>query len=499
MAFRLWRSYFGRELHHALGVPVGLIQTTWGGTPAEAWTPREALVAEPSLKPMVDAMDLAMHDAVRRAELAQKLTDWEAKNFHQDTGNRGEAMGFARLGGGGDGWATMDLPQVWENAGLPIDGAVWFRREVVLPADYAGRDLALSLGPLDDFDVTYWNGERIGATGAETPQYWTTPRRYTVPARLAKAGRNFIAVRVFDHYGTGGFAGTRAQLSIGPTATGTTKLSLAGPWSYKIERRLEPAVVDWASRPVVEGPDEPTSPTVLWNAMVAPLAGLPVAGVIWYQGESNVGRAGQYATLFPTMIRAWRAAWHDPALAFLFVQLPNYDPPGEHSAIGQSSWAELREAQAVAARDPKTALAVTLDVGQADNLHPVNKAEVGRRLSLCALRMVYGKDGFASGPIFVSATPEGRAIRVRFNPVATGLDTLDGLPPQGFLVAGVDHVWHAAAARIEGDAVIVSTPDVASPVAVRYGWANAPTATLRNQAGLPAAPFRSDAWPSTSP
>jgi sialate O-acetylesterase len=439
---------FGRELQRSLGVPVGLIQSAWGGTPAEAWTPRPALVADPSLKPMVEALDQAIHDPARHKEMEQALADWEAKNFYQDEGNRGEALGYARTGGGGKGWSTMALPQTWENAGLAIDGAVWFRREVVLPAEWAGQELALSLGAVDDFDTTYWNGEQVGATGAETPQYWSSPRRYKIPARLARAGRNVIAVRVFDHAGNGGFAGTAAQLSVaGP---GAEPLPLAGKWFYKIERRLSPIVVNWGTRPRGLDVDDSSSPTVLWNAMVAPLAGLPVAGVIWYQGESNTDRANQYRTLFPTMIRAWRAAWESPALPFLFVQLPNFADPaqGKATPLGRSDWADLREAQTAALRQSRTAMAVTLDIGESGDIHPRNKHEVGRRLALAALRIVYGKDVIASGPTFLSATREGHAMRVRFTSVASGLTTNDGAPPLGFLVAGVDRAWHRAAARI---------------------------------------------------
>jgi sialate O-acetylesterase len=501
--------HFGRDLHRALGVPVGLILSARGGTPAEAWTPREALVAEPGLKPIVDAFETATHDPARRAELERARVAWEARNFHQDTGNRGEARGFARPRGGGAAWAAIDLPQVWESAGLPIDGAVWFRREVTLPPDWAGRDLALSLGALDDFDVTYWNGERVGATGAETPSYWSAPRRYTVPGRLARAGKNLIAVRVFDHYGSGGFAGAPAELTVGPagaataatataTATATTPLPLAGRWSYKIERRLKPAIADFSSRPRVPDSDDPESPAVLWNAMIAPMARLPIAGVIWYQGESNVSRAAQYRTLFPAMVRAWRAGWGDPALPFLFVQLPNFDDGHPGQPLGDSAWAELREAQALTLSEPRTAMAVTLDVGEGDNLHPRNKQEVGRRLALGALKLVYGKEAIASGPTFLSVAREGPAMRVRFAAIASGLDTSDGAPPRGFLIAGADHAWHTAAARIAGDAVIVSSPDVVAPVAVRYGWGNDPPNTLRNQADLPAAPFRTDDWPAVT-
>ena len=493
--------HFGRQIHRALGVPVGLIQSAWGGTPAEAWTPRAALIAEPGLKTMVDAFDAATQNPQRREELLRQVAAWEAKNFHQDTGNRGEARGFAAPRASTRGWTKMDLPRFWESAGLEIDGAVWFRREVELPADWAGRLLTLSLGPIDDFDTTYWNGERVGATGAETPNYYAASRHYTVPPRLVKAGTNVIAVRVFDHYGSGGFGGTPAQLSVALAggAPSSRAVSLAGAWLYKIERKLPPATADFSTRPRVMGIDDPESPSVLWNGMMAPIARLPVAGVIWYQGESNAARAYEYRTLFPAMIRSWRAAWGEPALPFLFVQLPNFDaaPPGNRT-LGVSNWAELREAQALALREPRTAMAVTIDVGEADNLHPRNKQEVGRRLALAALKSVYGRDIVATGPTFQAAVREGPAMRVRFTSIASGLDTSDGAEPRGFLIAGADHTWHAATARIDGASVIVSSPDVPDPVAVRYDWADAPASNLRNQADLPAAPFRSDDWPAAT-
>jgi len=498
-AFSAVAFHFGRELHRALGVPIGLVQASWGGTPAESWTPREALVADPSLRPLVDALDQSMNDRARRDELARALAAWEKKSFHQDTGNRGEKLGWAAPAAPARGWSKMDLPQLWEQAGLAIDGAVWFRREVTLPDGWAGADLALSLGTIDDFDVTYWNGERVGSTGEETPQYWMAPRRYRVPGRLVKAGRNIVAVRVFDHYGNGGLGGTPAQLGVRPAAARPgdgEALPLAGSWSYRIERRLPPIVVDWSTRPKALGTDDPESPTVLWNGMMAPLAGLPAAGVIWYQGETNVARAAQYRTLFPAMIRAWRAAWRDPRLPCLFVQLPNFEDALTKAPLGEGAWAELREAQALALREPRTSMAVTLDIGESGDIHPREKHEVGRRLALAALRSAYGRDVIASGPTFVSATREGRAMRVRFAGVAGGLTTVDGAAPRGFLLAGPDRVWRVASARIDGSSVIVSSPDVPEPAAVRYGWGNDPPNTLRNQADLPAAPFRTDDWQS---
>lgn len=484
--------FFGQELHRALGVPIGLIHTSWGGTPAEAWTPRAALLADKTLAPMVEAFDRIVADPSARQDVAKRIAAWEDKNFHHDTGNVGFGEGFASLDGAGSGWEKMELPRFWETAGLQIDGAVWFRREVTLPNDWAGRDLALSLGPIDDFDTTYWNGEQIGAIGPETPEYYSVPRHYTVPARLVKAGRNVVAVRVFDHYGNGGFGGSPAQMTVGP-AGAASPLPLAGTWDYKVERSLPPAVVDFSTRPGALGPDDPNSPTVLWNAIVQPLTPFPAAGVIWYQGESNAERAYQYRTLFPTMIRAWREAWHEPELPFLFVQLPNFNPLA--TSPGDSNWAELREAQAMTLRLPDTAMAVTLDIGEAGDIHPRDKKDVGARLALQALKTVYGKGVQASGPTFASTEREGSAMRVRFDGLAGGLVTSDGAAPKGFAIAGIDRKWHWAEARIDGDSVIVSSADVAEPAAVRYGWADNPPNTLRNKAGLPAAPFRTDDWP----
>jgi sialate O-acetylesterase len=484
--------YFGQELHRILGVPVGLIHSSWGGTPAEAWTPRAALLGEPSLKPMADAFDAALADTAGRAEIDRKVAEWEAKNFHQDTGNTGLGQGFAKAETATADWPKMELPQFWETAGLPIDGAVWFRREVNVPGDWAGRDLAVSLGPLDDLDTTYWNGEPVGATTAETPQYWTVPRRYTVPARLVKAGRNVVAVRVFDHYGNGGFAGTRAQMYVAPQVGGSP-LSLAGAWDYKVERELPPAVADFSTRPRSYGADDPESPTVLWNAMIEPLTRFPLAGAIWYQGEANAPRAYQYRTLFPTLIRAWRRAWAEPDLPFLFVQLANFNAVA--TKPGESDWAELREAQTMTLQVPHTGMAVILDIGEADDIHPRDKKDVGLRLALQALERVYGKDVVASGPTYSSATREGTAMRVRFHDVDGGMISADGGPPKGFAIAGADRKWHWADARVDGDSVVVSSTEVAEPVAVRYGWADNPPNTLRNEAGLPAAPFRTDDWP----
>ena len=481
--------YFGQEVQRALGVKVGLVHSSWGGTPAEAWTSRAALAAEPSLQPMVADFDAALHDPAAQRAFAARLEAWEAANYHQDGSNEGLARGWAGPSVEGSLWRRMDLPQPWEKAGLAIDGAVWFRRTLDIPAAWAGMDLRLSLGALDDFDTTYFGGEEVGRTGKETPGYYSVPRRYTVPGRLVKAGRAVVAVRVFDHYGNGGFSGSAPEMTLGPAAGAPT--SLAGSWEYRVERELAPSAPDFATQPRYPSPDNPNSPTVLYGAMIAPLTPLAIRGAIWYQGESNAGAAFQYRNLFPAMIRDWRRAWGRGDFPFLFVQLANYMPRAPEP--GDSAWAELREAQAMTLAVPGAGMAVAIDIGEAGDIHPKDKKDVGSRLARWALADTYGQAVVKSGPLYDSFALEGGALRVRFR--HSGGLKADGAAAKGFAVAGSDRQWHWAEARIDGETVVVSSPVVAQPVAVRYAWADNREATLRNAEGLPAAPFRTDDWP----
>jgi sialate O-acetylesterase len=484
--------FFGQEVHRRLGVTVGLIHSSWGGTPAEAWTSRDALEAEPSLRPMVATFDAALRDPAAQSEFAAKLEAWAKANYHEDTGNEGLARGWAGPDLDTKDWGRMDLPQPWERAGLAIDGAVWFRRAVEVPASWAGRSLILSLGPVDDFDMTYVDGEKVGHTGKETPGYWSVPRRYSVPGHLVKGGRLVVAVRVFDHYGNGGFTGAAPEMSLVPADGTGAPIALAGTWEYKVERGLEPAHPDFATQPRYPSPDNPNSPTVLYGGMIAPLLRYAIRGVIWYQGESNAGSAFQYRTLFPAMIQDWRRAWKEGDFPFDFVQLANFMQ--RKSDPGESEWAELREAQAMTLAQPRTGMAVAIDIGEADDIHPRNKKDVGERLARWALAETYGQAVVRSGPLYDSFAVEGDAVRVRFR-YADGLATSDGAAPKGFAIAGADRKWRWADARVDGTTVVVSSPEVEEPVAVRYAWADNPEATLRNREGLPASPFRTDDWP----
>lgn len=484
--------FFGRELNQTLKMPVGLIHSSWGGTPAEAWTSREALAADRGLKPMLDAFDRAAADlpsALREYEAAQ--AKWEEKNFLQDTGNKGFDLGYARPDFSDKDWQTMRLPRPWESAGLAIDGAVWFRRVFDLPAEWAGKDLMLTLGSIDDFDITYVNGTKVGAIGHETQNYWVAPRKYKVPGSVVRAGRNVIAVRVFDHFGDGGFTGSAADMSI--SLSGAASVSLAGDWLYKVEIAVEPVKADYSTAPVAPpGAGNQNSPTVLYNAMLAPLTMYSIRGAIWYQGESNAGRPREYQTLFPAMIRNWRAAWGQGIFPFLFVQLANYQ--ARKPEPGESGWAELREAQLMTLKEPETGMAVIIDIGEANDIHPKNKQDVGHRLALWALAKTYGVRVEFSGPLYESFAIEGSRIRLRFSH-AEGLHTVDGAKVEGFAVAGSDGKFVWASAKIEGKEVVVWSNSVAHPTAVRYAWADNPAANLYNSAGLPASPFRTDKQP----
>ena len=486
--------FFGRELYQHLKIPIGLIHSSWGGTPAEAWTSHEALVSSPELKPILDRYESSLNALPQTKETyARALAEWEEKNLYIDSGNKGEALGYANLATATDGWSKMDLPKQFEAAGLLIDGAVWFRRAVELPESWAGKELVLNLPPIDDYDTTYFNGTKIGAIGRETPNSYTVPRRYVVPGSLVHAGANTIAVRVFDSAGEGGFSG--GAMTIGPPGTDESQvISLRGPWDYKVELALEPKHPDWGTRPEAVGVSNQNSPSVLYNAMIAPLVPFAIRGVIWYQGESNAGRAYQYRTLFPVMIRNWRSAW-GRELPFYFVQLANWH--AHKAEPDESDWAELREAQMMTLREPQTGMAVIIDIGDENNIHPRNKLDVGRRLAAWALAGTYGQKVIPSGPLFDSFSIQGDKVRIKFK-YADGLRTIDGGPVKGFAIAGDDRRFVWADARIEGNTVVVSSPQAPKPVAVRYGWADNPVVNLYNKAGLPASPFRTDDWPGVT-
>ncbi|MFO1524309.1 MAG: sialate O-acetylesterase [Kiritimatiellia bacterium] len=471
--------FFGRELHRELKVPVGLIHSSWGGTICEAWTSAEDC-APAGLRRAGRRGSGGRRRATVRRHDPDTVEAWYGKN------DPGTSAGWQKPAADDAGWASMNLPVAWENGGLPgYDGIAWFRKSFDAPADWAGKDLVLSLGPIDDMDTTFVNGVKVGAKDV-----WNQDRVYRIPGNLVQAGRNVIAIRVLDTAGAGGINGQPAQMHVGPEGA-AAPVSLAGAWRMKDSAPMGRV----AGLPVATSSNNPNVTTVLYNGMIAPLLPYAIKGAIWYQGESNAGRGYQYRALLPAMITDWRARFGVGDFPFYIVSLANFQqPPAQPS---ESDWAELREAQAMTAKNLKNCgLAVAIDIGDAVDIHPKNKMEVGRRLALAALAQVHGREVEYSGPWYKGMTVEDGRIRLAFDHAA-GLAAKDGRLT-GFAIAGEDRKFVWADAVIDGGTVVVSAVDVPKPVAVRYAWHANPVCNLVNAAGLPAVPFRTDDWPGVT-
>ncbi len=477
--------FFGRELQRRLGVPIGLINASWGGTVAETWMSPQGLQADPHVRHIWDNYQRNLPRLQERdAQWKREMAAIEART--RDTENLGLARGWAAMDEPNPSWPEMVLPANWRTAGLDFNGIVWFRKTVEIPAGWAGRDLQLGIGSADKSDITYFNGEKVGSvTMRDRPDAWCCLRVYRVPGALVKAGRNVIAVRVHCDRFDAGLRGPANAMALScPQDSHTAPIRLDGSWGYAVETNY--GIVTAPPQPL--GPDNPNAPTALFNGMLAPLTDFAIRGAIWYQGESNADRAAEYQHLLPALIRDWRRLWHNPNLAFYFVQLANYMATSD--VPGPSQWAELREAQAMALALPHTGMAVAIDIGEANDIHPRNKQDVGRRLALSALHDAYGqKDVTPSGPLFRSARLEGPSVRIAWDHVDGGL-ICRGDQLEGFAVAGPDGVFSWAVARVQGVEVVVHSDGVREPRAVSYAWADNPRCNLYNAAGLPAAPFR---------
>jgi len=459
--------YFGRALQQARKVPVGLIHSSWGGTPAESWVSQESLLKRPNYVESVKLMQSIDKDPAGAGERYERaLAEWFTVH---DTGTRTEKpWSLETLPS--EGWVSSPVPGLWESKDLPtFDGIIWYRKEVELSPESVGA-AELSLGPIDDSDTTWVNGVKVGSTDG-----FNVPRQYRVPAGLLHAGRNVIAVRVLDTGGGGGLWGEPTELRLVP-ATGAA-IPLAGDWQRRIS-----CSTDQAGYPPVDLRQSPAAPSCLYNGMIAPLQPYGMKGTIWYQGESNDGRAKEYQTLFPALIADWREKWKLGEFPFLFVQIAPFK--------GMSP--EIREAQLLALKSTRnTAMAVTIDCGDAEDIHPANKQPVGERLALAARALAYGEKIEYSGPLYSGFKLAGAAFRIQFTHVAAGLVAKDG-PLTGFEVAGADKVFHPATAVIRDGEIELSSPEVPAPVSARYAWAKIASGNLFNSAGLPASPFRTN-------
>ena len=493
--------YFGRRLYEELKVPVGIIHSSWGGTIIEAWMSQEAILSFPETRNQVALVKkLPDDEAEREKAFEEGIDEFFQEIWKKDIGMDGGVAAWAQPGFDDSNWRTISLPSAVQKLWPGTNGMYWFRKEVEIPAGWEGHDLTLSLGPVDDFDDTYWNGELVGSG-----RIWSKPREYTVPARMVKAGKTVICIRNTDDHGNGGLYGNASLLYIqGPDGS---RIRIDGDW--KVCLALSFKGMPKAAR------HEPNLATVLFNAMVKPLIPFAIKGAIWYQGESNVDSAYRYREMMSALILDWRAQW-GYEFPFYITQIAGYKPITR--VAGEDEWAELRESQAISSEVLDNAgMACIIDIGEADDIHPVRKMEVGERLARLALANDYGKKIVANGPRYSGYVLCGNAIRVRFTDVADGLKVIPsgdyaeirygkaGMDSElvrkaesgalcGFQIAGADREWHWADATLDGDEVIVSCPEVPHPLQVRYGWGSNPVCNLFNSEGLPAWPFRTDDW-----
>ena len=467
--------YFARRVQKDIHVPIGLIVDAVGGTPAEAWTSAGALR-------QLGDFDIPL------AEL-QRVSDEHAPEYGNyvmhwyDQYDIGQKGNWAAPDFDDSSWKSVDIPGGFAELGVADTPAVvWFRKEITLPDPLPAGRAALYLGIVDRMDTAFVNGRQVGGSA------WVeNPRVYPMFPGVLKPGKNNVTVRVFKTTPAGGFLskpdGIRLTLGDG------TSLPLAGKWKGKISvdaRAPHPLPISYQNWPVI--------PSVLYEGMLAPLAPMSITGAVWYQGEENSERGYEYRKVLPAMIADWRRLFGQGDFPFIIVQLPAFKARSEVPVEGDA-WAETREAQALtAARVPNTCLAVTIDTGDPDNIHPKEKIPAGDRAAFCALAKQYGEKIAYMGPTLKSLDRGTNGIRLHFSHTDEGL-VVKGLRLDGFQIAGDDRKWVWAEATISRDVITVSSPSVSQPTQVRYAWQSNPVATLYNGAGLPAAPFRTDTWP----
>lgn len=469
--------FFAKNLFDNKNIPIGLINTSWGGTVAEAWTSAISLKTMPDFtSSMLEIEKLVANQVNLEAKYNQDFANWQKQVIATDKGyTNGQPIWLHNELDVTD-WKTMKIPSLWETEGLPnFDGVVWFRKTITIPANWTNKELTLNLDKIDDEDITFFNGIEVGRGNG-----YDKPRTYIIPAKLVKSNTVTITVRVMDMTGGGGIYGESTEINL--SLKGDKAISLVGMWQYKLGFNI--AEIPSAPKSL----NDPNRPTVLFNAMIHPIIPFTIKGVIWYQGESNESRAYQYRELFPLMIKDWRKQWN-LNFPFYFVQLANY----KNSIT--PVWAELREAQLQTLHLENTGMAVAIDIGEANDIHPKNKQEIGRRLALIAKANLYDQKIPFSGPIYNTYAVEGNAIRIKFQHVNGGLKTKNNEPLKGFEIAGLDHKFYWADAQIAGNDIVVSCKNVENPIAVRYAWTDNPTCNLYNDANLPASPFRTDDWP----
>lgn len=469
--------FFARKLYNQYKIPIGLINASVGGTPIEAWMSEDGLKEFPAIVANINRnRDTSYVNPIKRRALAAANTN--KQKIEQDKGLTNTVKWYETTYVP-KGWRDINIPGYWEDQGIKdLNGVVWYRREIEIPASMAGGAAKVFLGRIVDADVLYINGKQVGNTGYQYPQ-----RRYSLPAGTLKPGKNLFVVRVLNTSGKGGFIPNKPYYL---EANGQT-LDIKGTWQYKVGEVYRPISGEPGG-----GISAQNQPAALYNAMVAPAINYTLKGILWYQGESNAGNPTEYKKLLLALITDWRSKWQQGNIPFLYVQLPNF--MDANYLPSESNWALMREAALQTLSVPNTAMAITIELGEWNDIHPDNKKDVGERLALAAQKLIYGdKKVVSSGPLYKSANIEGNEIIVSFTHVGSGLMAIDEEELSQFAIAGADKKFVWAKARIEGDKVVVESDEVPEPKYVRYAWADNPLgANLYNKEGLPASPFRTD-------
>jgi sialate O-acetylesterase len=499
--------YFGREINQRTKVPIGLINSSYGGTIIEAWTRQEEISRLPGMTesiakaqdihrdPKVVPQDMTatekraanihMADIKAKADyrLAYKVSAERAEKrkqaFNEERENEDLARKMTRPDLDLSNWKTMEIPNRWGEAGLPdFRGIVWFRKTIDVPSSWEGKNLVLHLDRIYEGDVTWFNGEQVGAT---TIANYSKKRVYSIPANLIKTGSNTITVRVTDTFRPRGMSGNADSMEICVAGSEKTDLiSLAGPWRYKPGTQL----LTKLPFPHVDI----NHPTLLYNNMIHPLVPFAIHGIIWYQGENNHGDGMLYFDKMQALIQSWRNVFLRPDAPFYFVQIAPYRYGGD---MVKHTLPELWEAQTATLDIPYTGMAVISDIVITNWLHPANKQDVGKRLALWALAKDYGQDDLVySGPLYKSMTIEGSKIRLSFSHTGRGLASRDAKPLNWFEIAGKDGNFVKAQAVIDGNTVVVSSDAITKPNSARFAWNQEAVPNLINKKGLPAGPFR---------
>ena len=525
-AFSAAGYYFAKKLQHDLHVPVAIIHSSFGGTASEQWTSSEGLDPDPELRAAKDASIEHWAAFVEQSkQFPEALSQWLAQ-YHREDQAGAKAADFAAVDVPTEGWTPVSLPGTVSGAGLPPAGAYWLRKEVMFSPDMAnpndGRLWIEFDAGIFDFERVYWDGQKIAEVQPKNRNapVGYTHRVYQIPKESLKAGKNVLAFRFFSPVQAPELKAVNKPRN---NDLNLNSPALTGEWLVKAEYGFPAAdaaavaalpASPYAAYQAVNPKMYPLA-CQLFNGMIQPLTPATIAGVIWYQGESNVGRAFQYRTAFPLLIKDWRSRWGQGDFPFYYCQIANVG--GRSTVLAPDSRAELRESQSLALALPNTGQAVLIDIGE-PNIHPRDKKDAGERLALIALAKTYQRPVPFSGPTYLSKKVEGDSIRLSFShadgglaakplaevakiyyeqdpKMAPPLPTRPGSPLQGFAICGEDQRWVWADARIEGETVVVHSPDVAQPVAVRYAWAGNPVCNLYNGADLPASPFRTDDFP----